>query len=55
MNLPVDSYIYRFLKENNLQMLGEYNLNPFFMNVQEIDYEQAIEAVNEIACSGMFE
>lgn len=37
VKLSVDSYIYRFLKEKNIQIVDKYDLNPFDMNVQEID------------------
>lgn len=37
VKLPVDSYIYRFLSADNMDIVDEYNLKPFIMNVQGID------------------
>lgn len=35
--LLVDSYAYQFLKKNNADIVEEYQLEPFMMNVQSID------------------
>lgn len=35
--LLVDSYTYQFLKKNNADIVEEYHLEPFVMNVQSID------------------
>lgn len=37
VKLPVDSYVYQFLSKENMDIVLEYNLNPFMMNVQGID------------------
>ena len=35
--LPVDSYVYKFLAEENINIVKEYELQPFKMNVQGIE------------------
>lgn len=35
--LPVDSYVYQFLSKENMDIVNEYDLHPFEMNVQGID------------------
>lgn len=37
VQLPVGSYIYQFLEKENMDIVDEYNLHPFTMNVQDID------------------
>ena len=35
--LPVDSYVYKFLSEENIDIVKKYELQPFKMNVQRIE------------------
>lgn len=35
--LLVDSYVYQFLSKENMNIVDEYNLNPFKMKVQKMD------------------
>lgn len=37
IQLPVDSYVYRFLREENMDIAQEYGLLPFPMTIQDID------------------
>lgn len=37
VTLPVDSYVYQFLSKENMDIVNEYDLHPFEMNVQGID------------------
>lgn len=37
IQLPVDSYVYQFLSKENMDVVEEYNLQPFTMNVQTMD------------------
>lgn len=37
VKLPVDSYVYQFLVKENMDIVNEYDLHPFEMNVQGID------------------
>lgn len=35
--LPVESYVYQFLSQENMDVVDRYDLQPFFMNVQAIE------------------
>ncbi len=37
VRLPVESYVYNFLKKDNIEIINEYELQPFEMNVQSIE------------------
>lgn len=37
VELPVESYVYQYLKEKNMDIVEEYGLSPFVMKVQGID------------------
>lgn len=37
IQMPVDSYVYQFLKEENMDIAEEYGLLPFLMTIQDID------------------
>lgn len=37
VKLSVDSYVYKFLSKDNMDIVDEYGLQPFYMNVQDID------------------
>lgn len=37
VELPLDSYVYEFLVKENMEIIEEYNLQPFSMKVQGID------------------
>lgn len=37
VKLPVESYVYQYLIKENMDIVDEYNLHPFVMNVQGID------------------
>lgn len=37
VKLPVDSYVYQFLVKENMDIVNEYDLHPFEINVQGID------------------
>lgn len=37
VNLPLESYVYHYLMEKNMDIVDEYELQPFVMNVQGID------------------
>lgn len=37
VQLLVDSYVYQFLKDENMDIVDKYNLQPFIMNIQELE------------------
>lgn len=37
VKLPVESYVYQYLSKENMDIVGEFKLYPFVMNVQGID------------------
>ena len=37
VKLPVESYVYKYLMKENMDIIDEYKLYPFLMNVQGID------------------
>ena len=37
VKLPVESYVYQYLVKDNMDIVDEYSLQPFVMNVQGID------------------
>lgn len=37
VKLPVESYVYQYLMKENMDIVDEYGLHPFVMNVQGID------------------
>ena len=37
VNLPLESYVYHYLMEENMDIVDEYELHPFVMNIQGID------------------
>jgi hypothetical protein len=37
IKLPVDSYVYQFLAKDNMDIVEEYSLAPFTMNIQTIE------------------
>ena len=37
VQMPVDSYVFQFLQEENMEIIEEYGLQPFPMTIQNID------------------
>lgn len=37
VQLLVDSYVYQFPKDENMDIVDKYNLQPFTMNIQELE------------------
>lgn len=37
VKLPVDSYVYQYLSKENMDIVEEYNLQPFEMNLQSLE------------------